>query len=85
MTDYEFTLIFDLPDSDADPEDYIDALAAAGCNDAVIGIGQRGRVALYFGRTATSAGEAYLTALRDVHNAIPRSVMVAAYLPAHLP
>ena len=78
MTDYEFTLKFSLPDADDDPDQHIEALAAAGCEDALIGIGQRGRVALDFTRTATSAFAAITSALRDVRKAIPDAMLVEA-------
>lgn len=78
MTDYEFTLKFGLPDSGADPDRYIEALAAAGCEDALIGVGQSGRIALDFTRTARSAFEAISTALQDVRKTIPQAVLVEA-------
>ena len=78
MTDYEFTLKFSLPESAADPDQYIEALAAAGCDDALIGVGQSGRIALDFTRAAKSAFVAISTALRDVRKAIPKAVLVEA-------
>ena len=33
MNDYEFTLKFRLPAFVADPDQYVEALAAAGCDD----------------------------------------------------
>lgn len=78
MTEYEFTLKFSLPDLSADPDQYVGALAAAGCDDALIGIGQNGRIALDFTRAAGSAFEAISTALRDVRKAIPKAVLVEA-------
>jgi len=78
MNDYEFTLKFILPDAHDDPDRHIEALAAAGCDDALIGIGQRGRIALDFTRTAKSAFAAITSALRDVRKAIPDAVLVEA-------
>lgn len=78
MIEYEFTLKFSLPDTGEDADKYIDALAAAGCDDALIGVGQRGRIALDFTRTARSAFEAISTAFRDVRRAIPKSALVEA-------
>lgn len=78
MTDYEFTLKFSLPTSGADPDPYIEALAEAGCDDALIGVGQNGRIALNFARAADSAFEAVSAALRDVRAAIPDAVLVEA-------
>lgn len=76
MSSYEFTLKFSLPDTDADPEAYIDALAEAGCTDATIGLGQVGRIGLIFSREATSALAAIASAITDVRKAIPAAQLV---------
>lgn len=78
MIDYEFTLKFSLPDADGDPDRHIEALAAAGCEDALIGVGQRGRIALDFARPAKSAFAAISSALRDVRTAIPEAALIEA-------
>lgn len=78
MNEYEFTLKFRLPDSDADPEQFIDALAEAGCDDATVGIGQRGRIALDFNRAAPAALDAIVSAVRAVKDAIPGVELVEA-------
>lgn len=78
MNEYEFTLTFRLPDADTDPEQFIDALAEAGCDDAAIGIGQRGRIALNFARESTSALEAIVSAVQAVKAAIPGAELVEA-------
>lgn len=77
MTDYPFTLKFALPES-ADPASHVEKLAACGCDDALIGIGKVGRIALDFNRSATSANEAVLSALRDVRKAIPGAKFIEA-------
>lgn len=78
MTEYEFTLKFRLPDAKADPEQYIDALAEAGCDDATLGIGQHGRIALDFTREAANALEAIVSAVHAVRAAIPDAELVEA-------
>lgn len=78
MNDYEFTLKFRLPDPTADAEIHLGALADAGCEDALVGIGQPGRIALDFTRRATSAFEAIASAVRDVKQAIPGAELVEA-------
>ena len=78
MTEYEFTLKFSLPDAGTSPGDPIEALGEAGCTDALVGIGQAGRIALAFTRRAKSAFEAVSSALRDVRKAIPDAVLVEA-------
>lgn len=78
MNEYEFTLKFRLPDGSTDPEQFVDALAATGCDDALVGIGQRGRIALDFSREAETAQDAIASAVRDVKRAIPGVDLVEA-------
>ena len=78
MSEYEFVLKFSLPDSEAEPESFVEKLAATGCDDALIGIGQRGRIALDFTREARSALEAVLSAIKDVKRAVPEAGLVEA-------
>ncbi len=78
MSEYEFTLKFRLPDANADPEQFIDALARAGCDDATVGIGQQGRIALDFTREAANALEAIVSAVQAVKVAIPGAELVEA-------
>lgn len=78
MSEYEFTLKFRLPVTDADPEQFIDALAEAGCDDATVGIGQQGRIALDFTREADSAMEAVVSAVQAVKGAIPGAELIEA-------
>jgi len=78
MQEYEFILKFSLPDNQADPEIFIDKLAEAGCDDALIGIGCSGRIALDFTRVSSSALEAVLSAIKDVKRAIPDAGLIEA-------
>jgi len=78
MNDYEFTLKFSLPDLAIGPEQYVGKLAAAGCDDALIGIGQIGRIALDFTRSADSAFKAISSAMKDVRAAIPEAQLIEA-------
>lgn len=78
MKEYDFTLKFELENSEDDPDQYIDALYEAGCSDASIGIGQAGRIGLNFIREANSALEAVSSAIRDVKNAIPNAKLIEA-------
>jgi hypothetical protein len=76
MKIYEFKLRFSLKDSSQDPETFLERLREEGCTDALIGIGQRGRIALLFAREASSALEAILNAIRNVKNAIPEATLI---------
>jgi len=76
MNEYEFRLNFRLPDDRSDPADYVDELARQGCDDALIGIGQRGRIALDFTRSAATAFDALKSAISDVKRAIPEARLI---------
>jgi len=76
MKEFEFTLKFSLPVSSQNPQEHIEALCAAGCDDALIGVGQKGRVALQFTREASDAFSAVTSAINDVKRAIPDAKLV---------
>ncbi|WP_375177337.1 helix-turn-helix transcriptional regulator [Marinobacter mobilis] len=76
-TDYEFTLKFAIPEAIA-PEQLEERLFEAGCDDAILGLGQPGRLALNFTREASSAETALVSALTDVRKAIPEARLVEA-------
>ena len=78
MGQYDFTLRFALGRHDADPNLFVDKLFAEGCDDALIGLGRLGRIALDFTREAPSADEAILSALAAVQRAIPKAKLVEA-------
>ena len=76
MNEYNFTLKFSLANTLDDPEQYVHALAEQGCDDAIIGIGQAGRIALHFTRVAGSALNAVSSAIQNVKSAIPDAVLI---------
>lgn len=78
MDHYDFTLKFELGQRDADPESLLECLMNEGCDDAIVGIGKPGRIALNFTREAESAEAAVLTALSDVKRAIPDANFIEA-------
>lgn len=75
-----FTLRFKLSSSDADHDAIVERLGAAGCTDALVGVGVPGYVSLEFCREAPSATEAIHAATADVNAAIPGASLVAAEL-----
>jgi hypothetical protein len=75
VSDYEFTLRFTLP-AGFGPDAAAERLYARGCDDALIGIGHPGRVALDFSRHADCARLAILSAIADVRAAIPGATLV---------
>lgn len=76
--EYTFTLKYQLTGQDSDPDALVERLGAAGCDDALVGIGQPGRIALAFTREAPSAEVALRSALADVKRAIPASRLIEA-------
>ncbi|QGZ61230.1 helix-turn-helix transcriptional regulator [Paraburkholderia acidisoli] len=76
--DYVFTLKYQLAPEDADHEALVERLAEAGCDDATIGVGVPGRIALTFAREGTSAWAAVYSALHDVKQAVPTAQLVEA-------
>ena len=76
--EYIFTLKYQLADHDSDLNALVERLGAAGCDDALVGMGQPGRLALEFSREATSAEEAVRTALVDVKSAVPSARLIEA-------
>ncbi len=78
MREFEFTLKFNLPDSAEDTSEAVEKLGSAGCDDALIGVGKNGRVALNFTREAISAFDAIASAVAAVKRAIPGAMLVEA-------
>ncbi len=74
---YEFGLTFAIPQV-ADVDGIVERLGDAGCDDATVGVGRRGRVAFMFAREAGSAAEAVFSAIRAVRGAIPGARLVEA-------
>jgi hypothetical protein len=69
--EYAFTLRYHLPAHLPDPEMCLPLLAEAGCNDAALGLGIPGRLALELVREALSAHDAVQSALEQVACALP--------------
>lgn len=71
MAMWDFTLNFRLPPGKGDPTLWLDALFEAGCDDATVGVGRPGAIALDFSREAENAESAVLSAINAVRIAIP--------------
>ncbi len=76
--DYDFTFKYRLGSPTEDAEKYLEVLAESGCVDAVIGIGQNGRISLNFIREAHSALDAITSAITDIQKAIPEAKLIEA-------
>ena len=71
MNEYNFALHLKLSCIQTDPSIYEDRLFEAGCDDALLGIGQQGYLGLNFIRTANNGVEAITTAIEDIKTVIP--------------
>lgn len=74
--EYLFTLKYQLSEGHEDMAALVERLAEAGCDDALVGIGQPGRLALEFNRDAKSADAALYSALADVQAAVPGARLI---------
>jgi len=74
--DWDFQLSFRLPHAKDDPTDLIEILYEAGCDDATLGVGRRGRLGLDFTREAVSAAGAISSAIETVKSVIPEAVLI---------
>ena len=76
--EYTFTLKYRLLPADQNVDDLIGRLGAEGCDDALVGVGQPGRMALEFTREADSARDALQSALADMKRAMPTAQLFEA-------
>lgn len=76
--EYLFLLKYRLADDAGDEDELVERLGAAGCDDALVGVGTPGRIALEFTREAASASAAIVSALADVKHAIPDARLIEA-------
>lgn len=77
--EYTFTLKYQLMEQPAvSLDDLVERLGEAGCDDAIVGIGLPGRIALEFVREADSAQHALMSAVADVKKAIPSAKLIEA-------
>lgn len=76
---HDFDLRFRLEGSALCGDDIAGRLAAAGCEDCLVGIGVPGRLGLHFTREADSMEAAVESALADVRRALPGAVLDEAF------
>lgn len=74
--EYTFTLKYQLADDDRDADALVERLGEAGRDDAMVGTGQPGRLALEFTREAADADEAVRSALANVRRAVPSARLI---------
>jgi hypothetical protein len=78
VNEHEFSLIFDLAGAKLRLDECVESLGAHGCDDAIVGVGKAGRLALSFTRRSPSATGAVLSAIGDVKSAIPGALLLEA-------
>jgi hypothetical protein len=74
--EYDFTLKFQLAVTEVDVDQLVERLGEAGCEDALVGVGLPGRIALDFTRGAASAHAAILSAIADAKKAMPDAKLI---------
>ena len=82
--EYTFTLKYQLGDDEGDTDALVERLGEAGCDDALVGIGQPGRLALEFTREAPSAHDAIEGAKEDLRRDVPNARLIDAALAPSL-
>jgi len=85
MSEYQFSLEFSIKSPATEIDAIVERLGKEGCTDALVGIGQEGRINLDFTREALSAIEAVKSALADVKRAIPEAQLVKVTPDLHYP
>ena len=81
VQDFEFDLIFALPQKDTDQDAIAEALFDAGCDDALVGIGAPGLVGLAFTRSGHGAEEVILGAIEASLSALPKGTRLREVKP----
>ena len=76
MVEYGFELKFKLADGRVMTDALGECPGKSGCDDALVGIGQPGRVALHFSRKATCARRAVVSALKDARKVLPDAELI---------
>jgi len=71
--EYEFTLRYSI---ESNVDDALERLAAAGCTDALVGLGRLGQLCLEFRRAAESEAAAIESAKADIGRALPEAVLM---------
>ena len=77
---FTFTLKYELTSDESDMDTLMESLAEEDRDDALIGVGLPGRLALEFVREAPSADDAIEGAIENVRRAVPNARLIEAAL-----
>ncbi|MCP1169378.1 hypothetical protein [Limimaricola litoreus] len=80
-TELEFELIFSFGDDGADTDTVLEALVAAECDDAIVGLGKAGLLGLGFTRSGTDAETVISSTARKVTEVLPGCVRLREVRP----
>jgi len=78
VSEYAFTVRFDIRAAGSSNDQVVERLGAAGCDDCIVGVGKPGCLALTFDREAGSARDAVLGAIHDVTRVVPSARLLEA-------
>lgn len=73
---YQFTLKYLLSNDNANPDELLERLGAAGCTDALVGIGKPRGITLEFTREGASLRDARESAIADIKRALPSATVL---------
>ena len=76
VMEHTFTLRYRLADDDWDYPELVERLGAAGCGDAMVGIGKPKHITIKFTRDADNAERALASARADVARALPTAKLI---------
>ena len=77
MNEFNFELVYKLKNGE-DPEAYLDTLFEAGCDDALVGVGNVGYIELNYTCEASKSQQTFVEAIKKVKKAIPHAVLEKA-------
>lgn len=80
-SEFEFDLVFALPEGAADEAAVLDALFKAGCDDAVVGLGQSGLLGLSLSRAGADAETVIRGAIAEALRALPEGARLREVRP----
>ncbi|HEL4844227.1 MULTISPECIES: hypothetical protein [Stenotrophomonas] len=80
MMEFSFTLMYRVPDTGKDLSAFERGLAEVGCDDALLGSGSPGVLALRFQREGTAADDVARAACVQVQNAVPEAELITVHV-----
>ncbi|WP_164262369.1 hypothetical protein [Stenotrophomonas maltophilia] len=79
MMEFSFTLMYRVPDTGEDPSAFERCLAESGCDDALLGSGLPGILALRFQREGKVANDVVRDTCMQVQNSLPAAELITVH------